>query len=61
MDTMLISIHGAMLTFHKHFGFIEKTRGVPYSDEDIERMVDYFVDFCVRGLGVLDAVAIEGK
>jgi len=61
LDTMLMGIHGAMLLFHKHFSFIEKIRGVPYSDDDLERMAKYFVDFSVRGLGVPCEAATEPK
>jgi hypothetical protein len=31
------------------------------SFEELERMVKYFVDFSVRGLGIPDAVATEGN
>jgi len=52
LDTMLMGIHGAVFLFHKHSSFIEKIRGVPYSGDDLERMAEYFVDFCIRGLGI---------
>ena len=52
LDTMLMGIHGAVFLFHKHYSFIEKIRGVAYSGDDLERMAEYFVDFCIRGLGI---------
>jgi AcrR family transcriptional regulator len=59
-DAMIISIYGAYFFFHKHFDIFQKVRGRLYDESDLENLVQNFVDFTLRGLGIPNAFPDEG-
>jgi AcrR family transcriptional regulator len=52
LDAVIISIHGAIFFFYKHFDIFQKVRGRIYADSDLENLVQHFVDFTLRGLDI---------
>ncbi|MDR0498603.1 MAG: TetR family transcriptional regulator [Holophagales bacterium] len=58
-DAVMISIHGAVLFFYKHFDIFQRVRGRSYTDSDLENLVQHFVDFTLRGLGIPNAFSDE--
>jgi len=60
LDAVIISIHGANFFFYNHFGIFQKVRGRLYTDSDLENLVQNFVDFILRGLGIPNVFTDEG-
>jgi len=60
LDAVIISIHGANFFFYNHFEIFEKVRGRVYVDSDLENLVQNFVDFTLRGLGIPNAFPDDG-
>jgi len=60
LDAMILSIQGAIHFFHKHFDTIQKMRGAPFTDEDLEKLALHFIDFSLRGIGIPDVSTDEG-
>ncbi|MDR2697224.1 MAG: CerR family C-terminal domain-containing protein [Holophagales bacterium] len=60
LDAMIISIHGAIFFFYKHFDVFQKVRGRIYADSDLENLVQNLVDFTLRGLGIPIAFPDDG-
>ena len=49
------SIQGQMLHFRNSLGIIRLLRGNPAFPEDLEKLIQHFIDFSLRGLGVPEA------
>jgi AcrR family transcriptional regulator len=60
LEAMVLCIRGPILFLHKHFSIIQKLRGEPFTDGDLEKLARYFVDFSLRGLGVPDFIPSGG-
>ncbi|MBP7619269.1 MAG: CerR family C-terminal domain-containing protein, partial [Geothrix sp.] len=53
--TMGVSIQGLMIHFRNSLGIIRLIRGNPAYPEDAEKLIQHFIDFSLRGLGVPEA------
>ena len=60
LEAMVMCIRGPILFLHKHFSVIQKLRGKPFADGDLEKLAKHFVDFSLRGLGVPDFIPSGG-
>ena len=60
LEAMVMCIRGPILFLHKHFSVIQKLRGSPFADGDLEKLAKHFVDFSLRGLGVPDFIPSGG-
>jgi TetR/AcrR family transcriptional regulator, regulator of cefoperazone and chloramphenicol sensitivity len=49
------SIQGQVLHFRNSLGIIRLLRGNPAFPEDLEKLIQHFIDFSLRGLGVPEA------
>ena len=49
------SIQGQVLQFRNSLGIIRLLRGNPAFPEDLEKLIQHFIDFSLRGLGVPEA------
>jgi AcrR family transcriptional regulator len=52
---MGVSIQGLMIHFRNSLGIIRLIRGNPAYPEDAEKLIQHFIDFSLRGLGVPEA------
>lgn len=52
---MGVSIQGLMIHFRNSLGIIRLIRGNPAYPEDIAKVIQHFIDFSLRGLGVPEA------
>jgi len=57
---MEASICGQVAHLHSHIPLTLLRRGAPYGDGDLESLVDHFVQFSFRGLGLPEASALQG-
>ena len=53
--TMGVSIKGLMIHFRNSLGINRLIRGNPGYPEDLEKVIQHHIDFCLRGLGVPEA------
>jgi len=60
LEAMVMCIRGPILFLHKHFSVIQKLRGKPFAEGDLEKIAKHFVDFSLRGLGVPDFIPSGG-
>ena len=60
LNAMVISIRGPIMFFQKNFKTIQRIHGQPFTDDDMERLVQHFIDFSLRGIGVSDPLVNEG-
>jgi AcrR family transcriptional regulator len=54
------SIHGQLFYIRKHFLIVQRMRGREYAVEEMPGLVDHFVQFCLRGLGIPEAFPAQG-
>jgi AcrR family transcriptional regulator len=52
---MGVSVQGLMIHFRNSLGIIRLIRGNPAYPEDAEKLIQHFIDFSLRGLGVPEA------
>ncbi len=52
---MSVSIQGLMIHFRNSLGIIRLVRGNPNYPEDMAKVIQHFIDFSLRGLGVPEA------
>jgi AcrR family transcriptional regulator len=60
MISMIISIRGPILFFHKNFQLLQKVYGAPFSDDELEKLAQHFINFSLRGMGIPDVLTNEG-
>lgn len=52
---MDISIHAQLVYLHNHTELVGLIRGTPYAEADLPSLLDHFVTFSLRGLGLADS------
>ena len=57
---MDMSIHAQMIWMHNHAELTRLIRGKAYGLEDLDSLTDHFTRFSLRGLGVPDALPLQG-
>ena len=57
---MDMSIHAQLVYLHNHTELIGLIRGVPFNESDLPSLLDHFVTFSLRGLGLADSEIHEG-
>ena len=60
LEAMVASVQGPIFFFYRSFNMIQTMRNSPYTDRDLEKMSQHFIDFGLRGLGIPEATVEEG-
>jgi len=60
LEATVASIQGPILFFYRSFDVTQTVRGVPYTEDDLKKISQHFIDFSLRGLGIPCVFSNEG-